>query len=114
MQYPQSKDYIAVLQHPRQAFTVPELQRAVLDEDMGLPFPIEGSSAAVFRATIRQKGYALRCYTRDEASTPERYAALSRFVTSAPTLSTEFNVGEYGTDVFLLETEMASGNGVKF
>jgi hypothetical protein len=88
MQYPQSKDYIAVLQHPRQAFTVPELQRAVLDEDMGLPFPIEGSSAAVFRATIRQKGYALRCYTRDEASTPERYAALSRFVTSAPTLST--------------------------
>jgi len=85
-QYPTAKDYMDVLQHPRQAFTVPELQSAVLATDMGLPYPVPGRSAAVFQATIGQQDYALRCYLRDEASNQGRYAALSRFVVSTPAL----------------------------
>jgi eukaryotic-like serine/threonine-protein kinase len=77
-----------VLQHPRQAFTAPELQKAVLATDVGLPYPVLGRSAAVFRATIGPGDYALRCYLRDEASSRGRYAALSRFVAGTPLLTT--------------------------
>ena len=36
----------------------------------------------VFRAAVGDEDYALRCYTRQDASTPERYAALDNFVAS--------------------------------
>jgi hypothetical protein len=80
-QYPKASDYANMLQHPTKAFTVPDLQQAVVATDvMGLPWPVPGSSAVVFKAAIKRQDYALRCYTRDEASSPDRYAALSRYV----------------------------------
>lgn len=89
MQYPQLGDYLAVMQYPAQAFTVPELRRAVLAKDQfKLPDPISGNSAVVFRATIDKKDYALRCYTRSDVSSKDRYAALAGFVAGTPALST--------------------------
>jgi eukaryotic-like serine/threonine-protein kinase len=40
------------------------------------------SSAAVFQGTIGADCYALRCYTRADASSRERYEALDRYVTT--------------------------------
>lgn len=79
--YPLAGDYQAVLQHPDSAFTVPPLRKAQFDPDgWGLPAVITGTSAAVFKAKIVTTGYALRCYTRQDASSPERYAAFGSFV----------------------------------
>lgn len=97
-QYPKATDYAMVLQHPAQAFTVPQLQQADIAKEMGLPCPIPGSSAAVFRATIGGKDYALRCYTRDEASSQDRYVALDRFVAGNPALKTSVGTVKWYPD----------------
>ncbi len=80
-QYPSAGDYQAALQSPANAFTDSRLQQAEFALDnWGLPDAITGTSAAVFHATIEGRGYALRCYTRSDASSRERYAAFDSFV----------------------------------
>lgn len=79
--YPLAGEYQAALQNPDAAFTVTGLRRAQFAPDSwGLPAAITGTSAAVFHATIGGDAYALRCFTRKDASSPERYAALDSFV----------------------------------
>ena len=79
--YPLAGDYQAALQNPDAAFTVTSLRRAQFAADSwGLPEAITGTSAAVFHATIGGDAYALRCFTRQDASSPERYAAFDSFV----------------------------------
>jgi len=79
--YPLAGDYQAALQNPGAAFTVTSLRRAQFAADgWGLPAAITGTSAAVFHATIGGGAYALRCFTRQDASSPERYAAFDSFV----------------------------------
>jgi hypothetical protein len=82
-EFPSATDYQQVLQNPAQAFTHPGMQQATFARDSwGLPEPVTGSSAAVFQATIGADDYALRCYTRADASSQERYEALDRYVTA--------------------------------
>ena len=79
--YPLAGDYQAAMQNPDAAFTVTSLRRAQFAADSwGLPEAITGTSAAVFHATIGGDAYALRCFTRQDASSPERYAAFDSFV----------------------------------
>ena len=79
--YPLAGDYQAAMQNPDAAFTVTSLRRAQFAADSwGLPATITGTSAAVFHATISGDVYALRCFTRRDASSPERYAAFDSFV----------------------------------
>ena len=81
--YPLAGDYQAVLQNPGAVFTVASLRQAQFAHDgSGLPAAIAGTSAAVFQVTIGGDAYALRCYTREDASSPERYAAFDNFVAS--------------------------------
>lgn len=68
------------LQDPGTAFTDSGLRKAKLTPGLGGPWAMTGSSAVVYQATIEREQYALRCYTRQDASTPERYAALDSFV----------------------------------
>ena len=82
--YPEASDYTLVLQNPGAAFTEASLRTATFIPGLGGPLAIPGSSAVVFEAELGGSKYALRCYTRDEASTPERYAALGGFVAGAP------------------------------
>ena len=87
-QYPLAGDYQAALQNPAAAFTDSRLKTAQFTLDSwGLPEAITGPTAAVFHATIGGKGYALRCFTRSDVSSPERYAALDSFVAHHPRLS---------------------------
>jgi hypothetical protein len=81
--YPEASDYTLVLQNPGVAFTEASLRSATFIPGLGGPLAIPGSSAVVFEAELEGRKYALRCYTRDEASTPERYAALGEFVASS-------------------------------
>jgi eukaryotic-like serine/threonine-protein kinase len=83
LRYPSAVDYTLALQHPAAAFNDPELRGAVFARGFMGPEGIAGSSAVVFRAAIGGTDYALRCYTRQDASTPERYDALDDYVTVA-------------------------------
>jgi len=79
--FPSATEYQQALQNPALAFTHPGLQQATFTRDSwGLPEPVTGSSAAVFQGTIGADCYALRCYTRADASSRERYEALDRYV----------------------------------
>ena len=80
-EFPSATDYQQALQNPALAFTHPGMQQATFTKDSwGLPEPVTGSSAAVFQGTIGADCYALRCYTRADASSRERYEALDRYV----------------------------------
>jgi eukaryotic-like serine/threonine-protein kinase len=78
--YPSVSDYTLALQNPATAFADASLRTATFTQGMLGPYGIPGTSAVVFHATIEGQEYALRCYTRRDASTPERYAALDSFV----------------------------------
>jgi hypothetical protein len=82
-QYPSAVDYTLALQHPAAAFADRSLQTAVFTRGLLGPEGIAGSSAVVFRARIGDEDYAVRCYTRQDASTPERYAALDAYAAEA-------------------------------
>jgi len=78
--YPSVGDYTSALQNPAAVFSHPSLRKAQFTQGFGGPFCASGTSAVVFQARIDDKLQALRCYLRDDAATPERYAALDRFV----------------------------------
>lgn len=78
--YPSATDYSMALQQPTAAFSVPELREAEFKKGRRGLVVIAGSSAVVFHAAIGGRDYALRCYTREDASTPDRYAALDEYV----------------------------------
>ena len=80
--YPSAVDYTLALQNPAAAFSDASLRAATFAQGLLGPYGIAGSSAVVFHATIGTEDYALRCYTREDASTPERYAALDAFVSA--------------------------------
>ena len=78
--YPSAVDYSLALQHPDTAFADADLQSAEFTQGLLGPYGIAGSSAVVFHGVVGGEDCALRCYTREDASTPERYALLSAFV----------------------------------
>ena len=78
--YPSVGDYTSALQHPAAVFSHPSLRKAQFTQGFGGPFCASGTSAVVFQARIDARLQALRCYLRDDAATPERYAAIDRFV----------------------------------
>jgi eukaryotic-like serine/threonine-protein kinase len=78
--YPSTGDYTLVLQNPETAFAVEDLRTATIEQGPLGPYGISGSSAVVFHASIGDDQYALRCYTRRDASTPERYAAFESYI----------------------------------
>jgi hypothetical protein len=78
--YPSAVDYTLALQNPDTAFADADLRSAQFTQGLLGPYGIAGSSAVVFHGVIGGEDCALRCYTREDASTPERYALLSSFV----------------------------------
>lgn len=80
--YPSAVDYTLALQNPGSVFTDASLRTATFTQGLLGPYGIAGSSAVVFHVTVDDGEYALRCYTRQDASTPERYAAFDNFVAS--------------------------------
>jgi len=78
--YPSAIDYTLALQNPDGAFTDAGLRAAKFTQGLLGPYGIAGSSAVVFHGEVGGEDCALRCYTREDASTPERYAMLSSFV----------------------------------
>lgn len=81
--YPSAEDYIRAVQRPDVVFDRPDLAAATFDTHpmLGIPVPASGSTAVVFRATVGGTPQALRFFTRDDASTQQRYTALNTWFT---------------------------------
>jgi eukaryotic-like serine/threonine-protein kinase len=80
-EFPYAKDYQQALQNPGRVFSHAGMQQARFTLDSwGLPEALTGSSAVVFHAAIGAGSYALRCFTRSEASSRERYEAFDSYV----------------------------------
>jgi hypothetical protein len=81
--YPSAEDYIRAVQRPDLVFDRPELAEAQFDVHpmLGIPVPASGSTAVVFRATVGGTAQALRFFTREDASTQQRYTALNTWFT---------------------------------
>ena len=85
MRLPDLVAYQAAVQHPATAFSDPELQRAsVATGRLGLPRAVAGNFAVTYQLTSGGRRWAVRCFHRDAADRPRRYAAISQALGSLP------------------------------
>lgn len=81
--WPTAVDYQTALQAPALCFDDPDLQQAdVHSNTLGLPMAATGNVAVVFRITVDDADYALRCFTRQNpvVGMTERYQHLNAYI----------------------------------
>jgi serine/threonine protein kinase len=76
--WPTPQDYREAIQNPQICFQDPELQsgRPELDK-LGLPRPISGSFASVYKIKCGEREWAVRCFTNNVRDQKVRYDAIS-------------------------------------
>jgi eukaryotic-like serine/threonine-protein kinase len=79
---PSAGDYFKAVQFPDRVFTLNMLQQAAFRQNALGPILATGSSAVVFQATVNGAPQAVRCFIRKDASSQERYGALSGYLSS--------------------------------
>ncbi len=78
MDWPTPQDYNEAIQNPQNCFSDPELkQGAPLLTKLGLPKPITGAFASVYKVNCRTRSWAVRCFLREFADQERRYSAIS-------------------------------------
>lgn len=83
MFWPTPQDYREAIQNPHICFQDPELQSGLPELDrLGLPRPISGSFASVYRIKCGQTEWAIRCFTNNVKDQKDRYDAISSHLNS--------------------------------
>ncbi|KXB96878.1 MAG: hypothetical protein AA908_09760 [Chlorobi bacterium NICIL-2] len=78
MAWPTPQDYNEAIQNPRLAFRDPELQQGQPElTPQGLPRPITGGFATVYKLQCQQRTWVVRCFLRPFHDHERRYAAIS-------------------------------------
>ncbi len=81
MAWPTPQDYNEAVQSPHICFMDDGLRAGRIELDtLGLPRPITGAFASVYRVTSGDEDWAVRCFLRYTADLHLRYSALSEFV----------------------------------
>lgn len=84
MSWPTPQDYNEALQNPRSNFDDLDLRNGTPElTPLGLPRPITGGFASVYRIQSNMGQWAVRCFLRDFADHQERYAAIGRHLAAA-------------------------------
>lgn len=84
MPWPTPQDYNEAIQNPRASFADPELRGGTAElTALGLPRPITGNFASVYRMRCGNRDWAVRCFFREFADLAERYSAISRHLSVA-------------------------------
>ena len=84
MAWPNPADYQEAIQHPDLCFNDPELKFGVPQTDRwGLPRPVSGAFASVYRVDYRGQKHAVRCFLRDVPDIERRYALISDYLSKA-------------------------------
>jgi hypothetical protein len=79
MSWPSPQDYNESIQNPRQAFVDAELQEGHPELNLlGLPRPITGAFASVYKMQCGQRTWAVRCFLRDFTDQQQRYTAINQ------------------------------------
>src|SRR5579871_4397458 len=84
MPWPTPQDYNEAVQNPQSNFDDPELQTGTPElTPLGLPRPITGGFASVYKLKCGARDWAVRCFLREFADQQHRYAAISRHLSAA-------------------------------
>ncbi len=84
MPWPTPQDYNEAIQNPRSSFEDPDLRTGMPElTPLGLPRPITGNFASVYRVHCAGKDWAVRCFWREFDDLQQRYAAISAHLQSA-------------------------------
>src|SRR5262245_38016579 len=84
MPWPTPQDYNEAIQTPQLSFSDPELKAGKPElTPLGLPRPITGGFASVYRMQCRQRDWAVRCFLREFADQQQRYEATSKHLAAA-------------------------------
>jgi hypothetical protein len=79
MPWPTPQDYNEAIQNPKLCFDDPELKAGQPEYNaLGLPRPITGGFASVYRMRCGQRDWAVRCFLREFADQQQRYTAISQ------------------------------------
>jgi hypothetical protein len=77
--WPTPQDYNEAIQSPQISFNDPDLKQGVIETTtLGLPKPITGGFASVYRVKCKTRDWAVRCFLREFRDQQERYEAISR------------------------------------
>jgi hypothetical protein len=98
MSWPTSTDYQEAMQTPRTALGDPELQQGKAEEDLlGLPRPISGGFATVYKVVCAHRTWAVRCFLKEFKDQQRRYAEISaQLAISRFSFTTQFQYVERG------------------
>src|SRR5579871_2880557 len=84
MPWPTLTDYNEAIQNPQANFQDPELRAGEVETNaLGLPRPISGGFATVYRLKQGHREWAVRCFQREFADQQRRYDAISRHLGAA-------------------------------
>lgn len=79
--WPTPQDYNEAVQNPHVNFSDAELQSAsIFVGSLGLPRPVCGAFASVYRVRSSEKEFAVRCFLRNTSDQEARYRLVSEFV----------------------------------
>jgi serine/threonine protein kinase len=83
MLWPTPQDYREAIQNPKICFQDPELQSGLPELDkLGLPRPISGAFASVYKIKCGTREWAVRCFTNNVKDQKARYDAVSLHLNS--------------------------------
>jgi hypothetical protein len=83
MPWPTPQDYNEAIQNPALNLDDPELRAGTPElTPLGLPRPITGGFASVYRMHCGRRDWAVRCFLREIPDQQRRYAAISRHLAS--------------------------------
>lgn len=82
--WPSPQDYNEAIQNPSASFSARSLQEAEPELDShGLPRPISGGFASVYKLRAASENWAIRFFLRNVSGQNERYAGISSFLNTA-------------------------------
>jgi serine/threonine protein kinase len=94
MDWPNPQDYNEAIQYPSICFSDPELQKAQIElSPIGLPRPITGAFASVYKVNGERGTWAVRCFHSDIPELTRRYGSILESLNSIKSgwaLRTEF------------------------
>ena len=101
MSWPTPQDYQEAMQNPRTFLADSELQKGHAEEDqLGLPRPISGGFASVYKVKCPNQTWAVRCFLKQYLDQQQRYDAISKqLLVSKFTFATHFHFLKTGIRV---------------
>lgn len=84
MSWPTLQDYNEAIQNPRLVFSDPDLRAGQPElNQLGLPRPIAGNFACVYKIQVGGQRWAARCFSSEVSDQQRRYEAISTYLKKA-------------------------------